>query len=70
MTPAQFVLARKKMDTNATWIVLGLGTLFHVFLNVLPYMINDSLLKVEAPIITLVTIIAVYLGFRIFGRHH
>jgi hypothetical protein len=51
---------QQKMTSGAMRLVLILGLCIHILLNVFAYVNNDPLLKVEMPILTAVSILAVF----------
>jgi hypothetical protein len=56
---------QQKMTTRALRLVLILGLCIHILLNVFAYTNNDPLLKVEMPVLSLVSILAVFTIIKI-----
>jgi hypothetical protein len=51
---------QQKVTTNAMRTVLIIGLCIHILLNVFAYMNNDPLLKVEMPVLSAVTVLAIF----------
>ena len=68
------LLLRLQSDQNhmtrmAMRLVIGLSLLIHIGLNVYAQMSTDAFLKIEMPILTAVTVVAVFVGNVIFKKH-
>ena len=59
---------QQRMTTSAMRLVLIIASCIHILLNVFAYINNDPLLKVEMPILTAVTIVAIFIGVKM-TRH-
>ena len=57
------------MTRMATRLVLGLSLVIHILLNVYARMVDDDFLKMEVPVMSAVTIVAIIVSFRIFKKH-
>lgn len=51
---------QQKMTSNAMRTVLIIGLCIHILLNVFAYINNDSLLKVEMPVLSAVSVLAIF----------
>lgn len=62
----EFLTTQKKMTRSAMRVVLSVALSAHILLNAFAYINNDPILKVEMPILSGVTIIAILISIRIF----
>jgi uncharacterized integral membrane protein len=67
-TLQQLTISQQSMTRKAMRLVIISSILIHIMLNVFAYINNDPILKIEMPILSGVTIVAVLLGMRMF-RH-
>ena len=65
----EFLNYQKNMTRNAMGIVLSVALFSHIILNVFAYMNHDPILKIEMPILSGVTLLAVLIGIRVFKNH-
>ena len=56
---------QQKMTTRALQLVLILSLCIHILLNVFAYTNNDPLLKVEMPVLSVISIIAIFTIIKI-----
>jgi len=59
---------QRKMNRQATWVVISLAASIHLILNIYAYLADDSILKIEAPVISIITIAAVIFGLKFFSH--
>jgi hypothetical protein len=62
----EFLSTQKKMTQNATRVVLSITLLAHIIINVFAYVNHDPILKIEAPILSGITLLAILIGTRVF----
>lgn len=61
-----FLTYQKKMTRNAMRVVLSVALISHIILNVFAYVNHDPILKIEMPILSGVTLLAILIGMRVF----
>ena len=65
----QLINDQKSMSMRAMRVVLITTFCIHVLLNIFAYINHDPILKIEMPILSGVTIIAIIIGVKIFKSH-
>ena len=60
-----WLTARQITTRNAMRLVLISAFLIHIMLNVFAYINRDPILKIEMPVLSAVTIIAILIGMRV-----
>jgi hypothetical protein len=64
----QYLNAQRKMDRHGALLVLLTAAFIHIIINVFAYVNNDPFYKVEAPILTAISIIAIIVGLKLFSH--
>ena len=62
----EFMTYQKNMTRDAMRTVLLVTLISHIILNVFAYLNHDSFLKIEMPILSGVTLLAILIGMRVF----
>jgi|KBSSwiStaDraftv2_1062776.scaffolds.fasta_scaffold385890_2 uncharacterized integral membrane protein len=55
---------QQRMTANAMLTVLIIGLCIHILLNVFAYVNKDPILKIEMPVLSAVSVLAIFLGVK------
>ena len=67
-TLARLQNEQTRMDRQATWTVIALAFIVHLILNIYAFVMNDAILKIEAPVMSVITAIAVIISLKFISH--